>query len=66
MGFKTQSSKDDGTAIFPKKEFNEDIISKYSAQRNFPAIKGTTQLGVHFRFGTISIREASKKSHAIK
>lgn len=47
---------------FPIKELNEAIISKYSTQRDFPAVRGTTQLGVHFRFGTISIREAARKA----
>jgi deoxyribodipyrimidine photo-lyase len=47
---------------FPTKELNEAIISKYSTQRDFPAIRGTTKLGVHFRFGTMSIREAARKA----
>ena len=34
-----------------------DRIKEYAEQRNFPAIKGTSKLGLHFRFGTISIRE---------
>lgn len=31
-------------------------IAVYDTQRDFPAIEGTTHLGVHLRFGTISIR----------
>ncbi len=62
MGFQHTVSKDDASSNFPKKELNEDIVSKYSTQRNFPAINGTTQLGVHFRFGTISIRAVAKKA----
>lgn len=34
----------------------EEIIKKYSEQRDFPFIKGTSKLSVHLRFGTISIR----------
>jgi deoxyribodipyrimidine photo-lyase len=33
-------------------------ISNYRETRDFPAIKGPSYLSVHFRFGTISIREA--------
>lgn len=32
------------------------IIEKYDSTRNDPGIQGTTRLGVHLRFGTISIR----------
>ncbi|MEO8760454.1 MAG: deoxyribodipyrimidine photo-lyase [Bacteroidia bacterium] len=41
---------------------DEALISKYTDQRNFPAIKGTTQLSVHLRFGTISIRQLLQKA----
>lgn len=49
-------------AIFPAKALNEAIISKYKEQRDYPAIKGTSQLSVHLRFGTVSIRELAKKA----
>lgn len=42
---------------FPPNNFPNDIIKKYTQQRDFPAINGTSKLGVHLRFGTISIRE---------
>ncbi len=42
---------------FPSNNFPNDIIKKYSQQRDYPAINGTSKLGVHLRFGTISIRE---------
>ena len=48
--------------IFPTKNLDEELVKKYQQQRNFPAIKGTSQLGVHLRFGTISIRELAIKS----
>lgn len=35
---------------------DEELISKYDKTRNFPAIQGTSRLGVHLRFGTISVR----------
>ena len=42
---------------FPSKELNESIIKHYSEKRNFPALDhGTSKMGVHLRFGTVSIR----------
>ncbi len=42
---------------FPNKKLSAELVKKYSDQRNFPAIKGTSHLGIHLRFGTISIRQ---------
>ncbi|MDI9366142.1 MAG: deoxyribodipyrimidine photo-lyase [Flavobacterium sp.] len=47
---------------FPAKHLQEELIKKYSTQRNYPAIKGTSQLGVHLRFGTISIRGLANRA----
>ena len=44
-------------AIFSPKIVKKSIIGVYHKERNFPAIHGTTHLGVHLRFGTISIRK---------
>lgn len=44
-------------AMFPSKHLDEAIAVKYKEQRDYPGIKGTSQLGVHLRFGTISIRQ---------
>lgn len=35
----------------------QSLISSYADTRNFPAIKGTSKLSPHLRFGAISIRE---------
>lgn len=56
MGFKPTHTE------FPSKEVAQGIIKKYSEQRNFPAVAGTSKLGIHFRFGTISIREKARKA----
>jgi deoxyribodipyrimidine photo-lyase len=41
----------------PSAAIDTDIIKRYDETRNFPAQKkGTTRLGLHLRFGTISIR----------
>ena len=39
---------------------NHTLISKYEETRNFPAIKGTSMLGTHLRFGAVSIRKIVK------
>ncbi|WP_245798359.1 cryptochrome/photolyase family protein [Cnuella takakiae] len=41
---------------FPGNVLNEAVVKLYHQQRDFPALPGTTQLGVHLRFGTVSIR----------
>ncbi|MEN8765785.1 deoxyribodipyrimidine photo-lyase [Wenyingzhuangia sp.] len=33
------------------------VIENYEATRNFPAVNGTSKLGPHLRFGTVSVRE---------
>ncbi len=47
---------------YPSRELEEELIDKYGDNRNFPGRKSTSRLGVHFRFGTISIRDVAKKS----
>lgn len=41
---------------FPSLEVSTDLIKNYTEKRNFPAINGTSKLGIHIRFGTVSIR----------
>ena len=53
------------TLIFPAKSTKTSIIKNYSTHRNFPSIEGTSKLSVHFRFGTISIREKVKKGRQV-
>ena len=50
IGFETSSYE------FPPIAYKE-LIAGYSGKRDFPAIKGTTHIGLHLRFGTVSIRE---------
>ncbi len=47
---------------FPVKELNEALVKAYSTQRDYPAIEGTSKMGVHLRFGTVSIRELAQKA----
>lgn len=50
---------------FPSSTINNAIIKNYAKDRDYPAINGTSKLGLHFRFGTISIREKAKKAFAL-
>ncbi|MEZ5044380.1 MAG: deoxyribodipyrimidine photo-lyase [Saprospiraceae bacterium] len=47
---------------FPDKNVTRGTIKNYGEKRDFPAIQGTSKLGIHFRFGTISIREKARHS----
>ncbi len=42
---------------YPDKVIRSEVISKYSEQRDIPAINGTSKLGIHLRFGTLSVRK---------
>lgn len=42
---------------FPSKQFNVPVIENYARTRDFPAIDGTSRMGIHLRFGTVSIRK---------
>ncbi len=49
----------------PGKEVNQKLIREYQSKRNFPAVRGTSRLGIHFRFGTISVREKARKAQKL-
>jgi deoxyribodipyrimidine photo-lyase len=38
-----------------------DLISNYAEQRDLPALRATSRLGVHLRFGTVSIRRVYQR-----
>jgi deoxyribodipyrimidine photo-lyase len=46
----------------PPTSVPRSLIKKYDKQRNFPAVEGTSRLGIHFRHGTISIREKALRA----
>ncbi|NJB35447.1 cryptochrome/photolyase family protein [Croceivirga sp. JEA036] len=57
IGFKTATIKVPDYLVTPH------LIQKYEDTRNFPALKtGTSQLGPHLRFGTVSVRKMVKKA----
>ncbi|MBS9522622.1 deoxyribodipyrimidine photo-lyase [Litoribacter alkaliphilus] len=59
MGFKPSSTE------FPSRNVNEKLIKEYGKNRDFPAMDATSRLGMHLRFGTISIRKLVKKAQEL-
>jgi deoxyribodipyrimidine photo-lyase len=53
------------TLTFPDKTVARSLVRNYADTRNIPGIKGTTRLGIHFRFGTISIREKARHAQVL-
>jgi deoxyribodipyrimidine photo-lyase len=45
---------------FPPSKVEADLLACYADRRNFPGIAGTSKLGVHLRFGTVSIRQVAR------
>ena len=61
IGFETSDIK------VPDFTTSEDLIDNYEATRNFPGIdNGTSRIGPHLRFGTVSIRRIVTKAIASK
>ncbi len=56
MGFEVMEGS------FPSKELEMELIRKYTKQRDYPGLEGTSKTGVHLRFGTVSIRELVRKA----
>ena len=45
---------------------SSDTINNYEKTRNFPYVNGTSKIGLHLRFGTISTREMIVKAEVSK
>ncbi len=64
QGLKWFSLKEMGFQSFdfeyPKRSFDQEIISAYDKTRDIPSIRGTSRLSLHLRFGTISIRALAR------
>lgn len=56
MGFKSFSFE------YPDRDVDASLLQNYSDNRDIPSKKGTSRLSVHLRFGTLSIRELTKKA----
>jgi len=46
----------------PDYNVSSSLIGDYEKTRNFPALEGTSHLGPHLRFGTVSIRQMVRKA----
>lgn len=51
-----------GEFDIPDRNLDEEILKKYGERRDYPAIRSTSRLGVHLRFGTVSIREVAREA----
>lgn len=56
MGFKTVGEP------FPGPNVREGLIKHYAQTRDYPGLHGTSHIGLHLRFGTISIRALAAKA----
>ncbi|MGB1206513.1 MAG: cryptochrome/photolyase family protein [Chitinophagales bacterium] len=45
---------------FPAAILDENILAEYKEKRDYPFLSHTSNLSIHFRFGTISIRKYAK------
>lgn len=51
---------------FPQTKIDNAVLVQYADRRNFPADQGTTRLGLHLRFGTVSIRRLVRAALELK
>jgi len=49
----------------PDTKVSRSLIKAYDEKRDYPAVDGTSRLGIHFRFGTISIREKARRAQKL-
>lgn len=49
----------------PPTEVSRKLIRNYDKTRDIPGIEGTSRLGIHFRHGTISIREKARRAQGL-
>jgi deoxyribodipyrimidine photo-lyase len=56
LGFRATETR------FPEYDISEGFLRHYVRRRDIPAVEGTSRLGIHLRFGTVSIREVAEKA----
>jgi deoxyribodipyrimidine photo-lyase len=49
-----------GPMVYPLKEISSDTLAQYASTRDIPGLDNTSRLGLHLRFGTISVRDCIK------
>ena len=47
---------------FPDDHVEKDLLEHYEERRNFPGLEATSRIGVHLRFGTVSIRKLARSA----
>jgi deoxyribodipyrimidine photo-lyase len=47
---------------FPAGSMSSGLLKKYQEQRDYPGIPGTSRMGVHLRFGTVSVRALARQA----
>ena len=47
---------------FPPSTVKPQLLKQYKDERDYPGIPGTSRLGLHLRFGTVSIRALARKA----
>ena len=50
----------------PSLKVETAILTKYAENRNTPSMRGTSRLGLHLRFGTVSIRKLVAKAQELR
>ncbi|MGZ3860547.1 MAG: cryptochrome/photolyase family protein [Flavisolibacter sp.] len=43
-------------------DYHPEVIPRYQHTRDIPSLEGTSRLGIHLRFGTVSIRKVVKEA----
>ncbi|SDE89329.1 cryptochrome/photolyase family protein [Chitinophaga filiformis] len=54
-----------GDRGFPSMRIKDSVIKNYDKTRDLPGIEGTTHIGLHLRFGTMSIRELADRANQL-
>lgn len=50
----------------PESDLMDKTIENYAEERDYPSKDGTSRLGIHYRFGTISIRSKARQANCFK
>jgi deoxyribodipyrimidine photo-lyase len=50
---------------FPEADLSETTLKNYAESRDYPAERGTSRIGLHLRFGIISVREGLRASRGV-
>lgn len=59
MGFQSAA------VSFPSGQWDKKVIRAYKERRDIPGVAGTSRLGVHLRFGTLSVRQLAKETASL-